>query len=91
MHFECIRFETGAGIARISLNRPERLNAFNQEMLKELREALEHSADDAQTRVILITGCGRGFCAGQDLTERKPMTDNFHATLGKALKRTIIH
>ena len=55
MHFECIRFETGAGIARISLNRPERLNAFNQEMLKELREALDHSADDAQTRVILIT------------------------------------
>ena len=87
MHFECIRFETGAGIARISLNRPERLNAFNQEMLKELREALDHSADDAQTRVILITGCGRGFCAGQDLTERKTYDGQLPRDLGESLEK----
>ena len=71
MSFECIRFETGEGIARIFFNRPERLNAFNLQMLQELRTVLDQCAEDPQIRVILITGTGRGFCAGQDLTERK--------------------
>ena len=54
MGFECIRFETGEGIARIFFNRSERLNAFNRQMLKELRTVLDKCAEDPQVRVILI-------------------------------------
>jgi len=59
-----------SGVQRITLNRPERLNAFNPEMHERLREALEHAADEAEVRAVVLTGAGRGFCTGQDLTER---------------------
>jgi 2-(1,2-epoxy-1,2-dihydrophenyl)acetyl-CoA isomerase len=64
-----ILFETADGIARLTLNRPERLNSFNAEMHEEVRAALA-SLKDAPARVLVITGAGRGFCAGQDLNER---------------------
>jgi len=54
----------------ITLNRPEKLNAFVAEMHALLREALMQAEDDAAVRALLITGAGRGFCAGQDLSER---------------------
>jgi 2-(1,2-epoxy-1,2-dihydrophenyl)acetyl-CoA isomerase len=60
-----------AGVQTITLNRPEKLNAFNPEMHMELRRALERALDEAAIRALLITGAGRGFCAGQDLSERK--------------------
>ena len=59
-----------AGVQTITLNRPERLNAFNPEMHRLLREALERAGDDDAIRAVLLTGAGRGFCAGQDLSER---------------------
>jgi len=59
-----------AGVQTITLNRPERLNAFNPEMHGLLREALARAADDEAIRAVLLTGAGRGFCAGQDLSER---------------------
>jgi len=59
-----------AGVQTITLNRPERLNAFNPEMLGLLREALARAGDDGAVRAVLLTGAGRGFCAGQDLSER---------------------
>ncbi len=59
-----------AGVLCITLNRPEKLNAFNPEMHERLREALERAADEAPVRAVLLTGAGRGFCAGQDLSER---------------------
>ena len=59
-----------AGIQTITLNRPEKLNALNAEMHQLLRAALEHAASDAEIRAVLFTGAGRGFCAGQDLSER---------------------
>ena len=59
-----------AGVQTITLNRPERLNAFNPEMHGLLREALERAGDDDAIRTVLLTGAGRGFCAGQDLSER---------------------
>tara|TARA_R110002110_G_scaffold211304_1_gene424001 strand:+ start:23465 stop:24250 length:786 start_codon:yes stop_codon:yes gene_type:complete len=55
----------------ITLNRPERLNSFNEEMHLALRSALE-TARDSGMRAILLTGAGRGFCAGQDLGDRDP-------------------
>jgi 2-(1,2-epoxy-1,2-dihydrophenyl)acetyl-CoA isomerase len=57
-----------AGIARITLNRPDRLNSFTAAMHAELRDALDTAAKNA--RVIVLTGAGRGFCAGQDLNDR---------------------
>src|SRR5438128_577390 len=60
-----------AGVLSITLNRPDKLNAFNPEMHKLLRQALEQARDDAGIRALLISGAGRGFCAGQDLSERK--------------------
>src|SRR2546426_817616 len=59
-----------AGVLTITLNRPEKLNAFNPEMHSLLRQAIERAADEADIRAVLVTGSGRGFCAGQDLAER---------------------
>ena len=59
-----------AGVQTITLNRPEKLNALNPEMHERLRAALERAADDAAIRAVLLTGSGRGFCTGQDLSER---------------------
>src|SRR3989442_6018074 len=59
-----------AGVLTLTLNRPEKLNAFNPEMHSLLRKAIERAAADADIRALLLTGSGRGFCAGQDLAER---------------------
>jgi 2-(1,2-epoxy-1,2-dihydrophenyl)acetyl-CoA isomerase len=66
MSYETIQFEPGA-TARITLNRPDRLNSFTVEMHEELRDAL---ANIGEARVVVLTGAGRGFCAGQDLNDR---------------------
>jgi 2-(1,2-epoxy-1,2-dihydrophenyl)acetyl-CoA isomerase len=59
-----------AGVLRVTLNRPEKLNAFNPEMHGLLRKALDRALDEAEVRAVLLTSAGRGFCAGQDLSER---------------------
>jgi 2-(1,2-epoxy-1,2-dihydrophenyl)acetyl-CoA isomerase len=64
-----------AGILTITLNRPDKLNAFNPEMHQVLRKALERALDDSDVRAVLLTGAGRGFCAGQDLSERNVAAD----------------
>ena len=69
MSYQNILFEVRDGIARLTLNRPERLNSFNSEMHAEVRAALA-SLPSAQARVLVISGAGRGFCAGQDLNDR---------------------
>jgi 2-(1,2-epoxy-1,2-dihydrophenyl)acetyl-CoA isomerase len=66
MSYETIEFEPGA-VARITLNRPDRLNSFTVQMHEELRDALANLGD---ARVLVLTGAGRGFCAGQDLNDR---------------------
>ena len=68
MTYETIDFKVDGGIARITLNRPDKLNSFNVTMHHELREVLRDYLDDV--RVVILTGAGRGFCAGQDLNER---------------------
>jgi 2-(1,2-epoxy-1,2-dihydrophenyl)acetyl-CoA isomerase len=60
------------GVTRLTLNRPDKLNAFTQAMHVELRAGLEDAAADAQCRVVVLTGAGRAFCAGQDLAETRP-------------------
>jgi 2-(1,2-epoxy-1,2-dihydrophenyl)acetyl-CoA isomerase len=69
-NYEQIRFESADGIARITLNRPDRLNSFTTQMHGELRDALARIAAEGSARVLLLTGAGRGFCAGQDLSDR---------------------
>src|SRR5258706_1038611 len=64
---DLILYHAEAGIARITLNRPEKRNALNSEMIAGLREALQRSAADPAVRVVLITGAGKDFCAGMDL------------------------
>ena len=59
-----------AGVLTVTLNRPDKLNAFVPDMHRELRAALERAKDEAAIRAVLLTGAGRGFCAGQDLSER---------------------
>ena len=70
MPFETILFEIASSVASITLNRPDKLTAFTTAMHVELREALQRVQRDASVRALLITGSGRGFCAGQDLGER---------------------
>jgi len=59
-----------SGVLQVTLNRPEKLNALNPEMHKLLRQALERAAEEREVRAVLLSGAGRGFCAGQDLSER---------------------
>jgi 2-(1,2-epoxy-1,2-dihydrophenyl)acetyl-CoA isomerase len=67
MAYETIEVSNADGIARITLNRPDRLNSFTRAMHAELRDALGKLGD---ARVVVLTGAGRGFCAGQDLNDR---------------------
>jgi len=69
--FSTINFSIENNIARIQLNRPDKLNAFSKTMHNELYTVLKTVASHDELRCVLITGAGRGFCAGQDLGERK--------------------
>ncbi len=67
-----ILFDSAEGVARITLNRPDKLNSFTPEMHGELRTAIAHAAAPTSgIRCVLLTGAGRGFCAGQDLGQRR--------------------
>jgi len=66
----CVNVSVEDGVLAATLNRPEKLNAFNPEMHAELRAALERALEDTAVRAVLLTGAGRAFCAGQDLSER---------------------
>jgi len=65
-----ILVETRPNFRIITLNRPQRLNAFNEDMHRALKTALDAAEADPTCRAMLITGAGRGFCAGQDLNDR---------------------
>ncbi|HYN82396.1 MAG TPA: 2-(1,2-epoxy-1,2-dihydrophenyl)acetyl-CoA isomerase PaaG [Gemmatimonadaceae bacterium] len=69
MPYEFIVVEAAAGVMTITLNRPEVLNSFNAQMARELRDALEASRADKTVRAVILTGAGRAFSAGQDLSE----------------------
>ncbi len=67
MEFEQIRYEKSEGVATITLNRPERMNAFTPKMLDEWLAALQDGHLDPETRAIILTAEGRGFCTGMDV------------------------
>lgn len=74
------------GVLRITLNRPDRLNAFNAEMSTALIAALEAAHASKTVRAVLLTGAGRGFCAGQDLGDRDPRTMTERPDLGETIE-----
>jgi 2-(1,2-epoxy-1,2-dihydrophenyl)acetyl-CoA isomerase len=87
MSYENILFSCDGGIARLTLNRPERMNSFNDAMHAEVREALDRVSADASLRVLLLTGAGRGFCAGQDLGDRTVAPGSEAVDLGASIER----
>lgn len=66
--YETIRYEIADGVARLTLNRPERRNAMNPDLNRELLDGLQLAEATPQVRAVLITGAGKGFCSGADLT-----------------------
>lgn len=72
MSYEAILYEKQGGVATITLNRPQALNAFTPQMNSEFQDALKDADGDKSVRCFLITGSGRAFCAGQDLKGRTP-------------------
>jgi len=71
MEYRTVQLTVSGGVAQLALNRPEVHNAFNDEELRELTEAVREVAADAQVRVLVLTGNGRSFCAGADLNWMK--------------------
>ena len=66
--FEALRYDVADGIATVTLNRPDKLNALNTVMLDELLAVLDLADEDDDVRVLVVTGAGRAFCAGADLS-----------------------
>lgn len=69
MEYRNILFSVEAGVARLTLNRPDKLNSFTGEMHAELRDALDRVQADSAVRALVLSGAGRAFCAGQDLAD----------------------
>ena len=87
MSYEHILLAIDGGIARLTLNRPDRLNSFNDAMHVEVRDALGRVRGDPSLRVLLLTGAGRGFCAGQDLSDRAVAAGDAPVDLGASIER----
>ena len=82
-----IRYEVSGSVGVITLDRPDKLNAFNTAMLDAFLTALEEAAGDSAVRSLLITGEGRAFCAGQDLGDRAVAPGEAPPDLGESLER----
>jgi 2-(1,2-epoxy-1,2-dihydrophenyl)acetyl-CoA isomerase len=86
MSYGTILFSVDGGIARLTLNRPDKLNSFNTQMHSEVRHALG-SLGSGAARVLVLTGAGRGFCAGQDLGDRAVAPGADGIDLGESIEK----
>lgn len=87
MSFANIILEFSNGIARLTLNRPDKLNSFTAAMHEEVREAMNRIRTEPGVRVLLLTGAGRGFCAGQDLADPAVSPGSEPTDLGAPIER----
>ena len=86
MGYETIILAIADGVARLTLNRPDRLNSFTVAMHAEVSDALTQIEGDESIRTLLLTGAGRGFCAGQDLADRAVAPDSEPVDLGNSVE-----
>ena len=89
MTFNTITYTTDQGITNITLNRPDRYNAFNEEMRSELLAAMEAAEADTGCRVIVLSGSGKAFSSGQDLKDIEGKKINFSDFLKKGYNPVI--
>src|SRR5215217_2695956 len=87
MSYENILFGIEGGIAKLTLNRPDKLNSFTQAMHLEVRDAFDRIRADSTVRVLVLTGAGRGFCAGQDLSDRAVSAGSEPVDLGDSVEK----
>ncbi len=87
MSYETIEFSITEGVAVLTLNRPDSLNSFNTQMHAEVRSALKEVKKDNSVRCLLLTGNGRGFCAGQDLSDRNVAPGAEAPNLGESIEK----
>lgn len=87
MTYNTILFDRENGVGRITLNRPDRLNSFTVEMHEEVAGALSVVENDDEIRCLLLTGAGRGFCAGQDLSDRAVAPGSASVDLGESVEK----
>ncbi|WP_421729622.1 2-(1,2-epoxy-1,2-dihydrophenyl)acetyl-CoA isomerase PaaG [Brevundimonas sp.] len=86
MAYETLALTLENGIARLTLNRPDRLNSFTTAMHLEMRDALTRIEATSELRVLILTGAGRGFCAGQDLSDRAVSPGDAPVDLGASVE-----
>ncbi|SFL44359.1 2-(1,2-epoxy-1,2-dihydrophenyl)acetyl-CoA isomerase PaaG [Rugamonas rubra] len=87
MNYDTILFEIADGIAKLTLNRPDKLNSFTQQMHEEVRDAMRQVNADKSVRVFVLGGAGRGFCAGQDLSDRAVEPGSKGVDLGDSVEQ----
>jgi 2-(1,2-epoxy-1,2-dihydrophenyl)acetyl-CoA isomerase len=87
MTYQHIEYSVEHGVALLTLNRPASLNSFNSDMHEEVREALKSARRDSSVRCLMITGNGRGFCAGQDLSDRNVAPGSERPDLGLSIEQ----
>jgi 2-(1,2-epoxy-1,2-dihydrophenyl)acetyl-CoA isomerase len=87
-NYECLQVSETEGVVELKLSRPDRLNAFSKTMHAELKLALKEIERLEDLRCLILTGEGRGFCAGQDLEERRIPQGVLKPDLGDSLKNT---
>ncbi len=86
MEFNNITFVIEEGVATLTLNRPASLNSFTLDMHAEVRIAMRQVTENPAIRCLVITGAGRGFCAGQDLGDRASAGDGDVPDVGKSVE-----
>jgi 2-(1,2-epoxy-1,2-dihydrophenyl)acetyl-CoA isomerase len=84
--FETVRLDVADGVATLTLHRPDRLNSFTTAMHGEVRAALDEAAGHPDVRCLVLTGAGRGFCAGQDLSDRAVAPGEAAVDLGASIE-----
>ena len=84
---ETIQFRVEAGVAHLTLNRPDKLNSFNTQMHAEIRSVLADLGHSHQARALLLSGAGRAFCAGQDLSDRAVAPGGAAVDLGESIEK----